>query len=684
MDREFSEYLDKLADNEHNASEQEIKKVMDKIKEKETLPRKHAKRSWYKPAGLIAACAMLVIGAVTLLPDLLHENNNDGIVYAAEDYAEIYDIIKDFQQEQYRHDDLFVDSGNGLFIEDMVVDTDQAAPESAVGGDTAQNSSNAEPQDDVYLYADEEKDYSETNNQVKGVDEADIVKTDGDYIYQLRKDDNTLFISSALGAESKLLSATSLFPTWEETESSGYYENAIAMYIFGDKLALVSLYEQWEEIYYYRNTCKTKVYIYDISNPAAPVLTETIAQDGNYSDSRMVDGKIYLISEYYIYNEIEKNDPETYIPSVYLDETAELIAPGDICIMGSIESESYLVVSSIDINDALMLDTQSLLGSSDIIYMTAQNLYIADAVYHIDNGEEYAKEQYLVTDQFEYCVTDIVRFALADGTISMEATGQIPGFANDQFSFDEYNGYLRIVVTDDRSSYSIYRDPIYGWENYEWNDDSRSNALYILDAQLQQVGAIEGLAPDERIYSTRFSGDIGYFVTFRQVDPLFAVDLSDPTAPKVLSELKIPGFSEYLHVYAEGRLFGLGKDADEETGISNTMKLSMFDTSDPANVTEKHTLILDTDHSEALYNHKAILIAPQHDLIAFPTDGGYDVYGYNDESGFYQKGHFESGEWYYDTRGLYVEDSIYICGFDTMTIVDMNTLEHLLTVDLVK
>jgi uncharacterized secreted protein with C-terminal beta-propeller domain len=150
-----------------------------------------------------------------------------------------------------------------------------------------------------------------------------------------------------------------------------------------------------------------------------------------------------------------------------------------------------------------------------------------------------------------------------------------------------------------------------------WDEDGSKtfNALYVLDADLQVAGSITDLAQDEVIYSARFDGDIGYFVTFRQVDPLFAVDLSNPKAPVVLSALKIPGFSEYLHLWSDGRLFGLGRDADVETGRAGRMKLSMFDTSDPADVTERKTLLLDSDYSAALYNHKAILISRDKNLI---------------------------------------------------------------------
>ena len=158
----------------------------------------------------------------------------------------------------------------------------------------------------------------------------------------------------------------------------------------------------------------------------------------------------------------------------------------------------------------------------------------------------------------------------------------------------------------------------------------------------------------------RFDGDIAYFVTFRQTDPLFTVDVSDPTAPKILSELKIPGFSEYLHKYSEGRLFGLGYDADEE-GVTDGMKLTMFDVSDPTAVSEKTTLKLDAYWSEALHNHKAIVISPQKDIIALPLEDGYTIFGYSDEQGFYRRAEMQfEGAWGGDMRGLFIGEHFYV------------------------
>jgi uncharacterized secreted protein with C-terminal beta-propeller domain len=196
------------------------------------------------------------------------------------------------------------------------------------------------------------------------------------------------------------------------------------------------------------------------------------------------------------------------------------------------------------------------------------------------------------------------------------------------------------------------------------SQSSQYNCLYTLDSNLLIIGKIEKLASGERVYSVRFDGDIGYFVTFRQVDPLFAVDLSVPSNPTVLSALKIPGFSQYLHPYSDTLLFGLGRDADEQSGKAGFLKLSMFDVSDPKNVSEKSKLIIDgVYYSDAISNHKAIIVDAVNNIIAFPADGKYLIYSYSPVSGFKQEAALQSpggSKYYYNVRGLYIGDFFYV------------------------
>ena len=217
-------------------------------------------------------------------------------------------------------------------------------------------------------------------------------------------------------------------------------------------------------------------------------------------------------------------------------------------------------------------------------------------------------------------------------------------------------------VTDDRTGEEL---------GYDYGQVKESNGLYILGKNLVLKGKIEGLAENESIYSARFLGDTGYFVTFRRTDPLFAVDLSNPEQPKVLGELKVSGFSDYLHGYGENRLLGIGMEADEDTGQQQGMKLSMFDLADPADVKEEARFRLENyNYSEALYNHREVLIDVEENLIGFSADGSdngnywrrYLVFSY-ENGAFVKKMELDmEGEdgGYMRMRATFIGDTLYL------------------------
>jgi uncharacterized secreted protein with C-terminal beta-propeller domain len=278
--------------------------------------------------------------------------------------------------------------------------------------------------------------------------------------------------------------------------------------------------------------------------------------------------------------------------------------------------------------------------------------------------------------------TKLVLFKIDGGSITEKASATVPGMLKNQFSIDEYKGAFRIVTTVQTYITKIYTD---GEDTYDYVN-LRANALYTLDGNLNVLGRIEDVAKDEVVYSVRFDGDIGYFVTFRQVDPLFAVDLSDPRAPRIIGSLKIPGFSDYMHVYKDGLLFGFGHDADEKDGRVRGLKLSMFDVSDPANLNEIHTKKLDAYWSDASYNHKAILVNADRSLIAFPAEGAYYVYGYDKQTGFYQKAKIDAGDnlWDGSLRGLFIGECFYVCSAERITAYALSDFVKLASLKLVK
>ena len=247
-------------------------------------------------------------------------------------------------------------------------------------------------------------------------------------------------------------------------------------------------------------------------------------------------------------------------------------------------------------------------------------------------------------------------------------------------SLDERDGYLRLATTEQTYSYSVYRDEKHDFENTKTNDDATqtSNDVYVLDCDLNTVGSVAGIAEGETVFSARFDGDYGYLCTYRQTDPVFAVDLTAPTDPKVVGELKLSGYSDYLHVWSDGMLFGLGMETTAVDGGATVdgMKLVMIDTSDPAKLHDLHTQTLDADYSEALNNHKAILVDSDKDLIAFPAENSYLVYGYSADDGFTLRKEIPVSQWDENNRGLYIGDYFYVVGSDQVNVLDLGTLEN--------
>ena len=196
--------------------------------------------------------------------------------------------------------------------------------------------------------------------------------------------------------------------------------------------------------------------------------------------------------------------------------------------------------------------------------------------------------------------------------------------------------------------------------------DDDTNSVYILDKDLKETGSIKNLAKDERVYSARFMGDVGYFVTFKETDPLFSVDLSDPENPKIMGELKIPGFSDYLHPYGKDKLLGIGMNVDEKTMSTDGVKLTMFDISDPENVKEEQTYVIENVYyTDVAYDYKAALVDTEKNLIGFAADseGGreYYTFSYDEKQGFTCTMHEEiNGNNMRITRGVYIEDTLYV------------------------
>jgi hypothetical protein len=277
-------------------------------------------------------------------------------------------------------------------------------------------------------------------------------------------------------------------------------------------------------------------------------------------------------------------------------------------------------VSVLTVGDDLAdLQPVSVQGSAETVYASTASLYVAAASW--DEGGSR---------------TDVHRFSLTgDGPASYTGSGRAPGHLLNQFSLSERDGALRLVTTLDGGGIGPVDgpaiDPAIGGPAVGVAPAGASSArLTVLDtdATLDEIGHLDGMGIGEQVQSVRFMDDLAYVVTFRQVDPLYALDLSDPRAPRLLGELKIPGFSEYLHPVGEGLLLGVGREVDPETGIDEGLKVSLFDVSDPLTMRETDQIVLPMARSEVSTDHRAFLWDPSRRQAVVPVElSGCDMSG---------------------------------------------------------
>ena len=484
-------------------------------------------------------------------------------------------------------------------------------------------------------------DFSTTNIQIEGVDEADIVKSDGKYIYVVSK--NKVFIISAYPAENaKILS---------QIEESGYPSE---LFINGDKLAVLG---------------REFVRIYDVSDKENPVLTRNISFNGYYFNSRMIGNFVYLIVNSgqidctYTWTPVilwpgigyevrRVKNLEITLPEIVVNGEARTVQANEICCSDA-PDRSYKFITVMAINTQ---DDSEEISTETILMGTAQNLFVSSSNIYIVYTTDASAEK-----------TIIHKIGVANGKFNYKCQGEVPGHVLNQFSMDEYKGYFRIATTT-------------GWYG--------ANHIYVLDEDLNITGRLENLAPGERIYSARFMGDKAYLVTFKKVDPLFVIDLSNPTSPRTLGELKIPGYSDYLHPYDETHIIGVGKDTEDAGSFAwyQGVKLALFDVSDPENPKEISKYVIGQRGTEslALGDHKAFLFSRSKNLLVIPAgDWSWQdayVFHISVDEGIVLRGTISHQE-YSVKRSLYVDNVLYTISDG---LVKMNSLEDLSGINEVK
>lgn len=528
-------------------------------------------------------------------------------------------------------------------------------------------------------------DYSSTNVQVEGVDEGDIVKSDGQYLYVL-SGHKAAIVEAYPAEKARLVSEIAFAGSPREA-----FINKNKLVVFGARPGYG----------------ETFIRVYDTADKEKPVLKRDVSCRGNYVTSRMIGDYVYVIINApvvvgpYPYGSEQKQKPENQtapgqkaeqkieLPELTIDGRTQTVLPTAIHYFDYPDrSYCYTMILSFNTqNDDEKVKSKTFLtGISQNVYASAQNIYLTGVkapdfrsltagllaelaglmppeirekfVQLQNSGQDPAQlvqeavnicEDYLSTlDEQESAAlaekilaarekwqmeiarqrdrTAIYKLAVANGEVTYRCSGDVPGQVLNQFSMDEFKGMFRIATT----SQGLLEN---------WQPNTRNN-IYVLDEGLQIIGRLQGLAPTERIYAARFMGERAYLVTFRRLDPLFVIDLRDPYQPKVLGELKIPGYSDYLHPYDENYLIGIGKEVPgeivplsapandgarvqiwppppRETGI----KIALFDVRDPAQPIEaaKYVIPGENADSPALRDHKAVLFSREKHLLAIPV-----------------------------------------------------------------
>lgn len=621
-----------------NLRPEQMEKKFLEMDSQKTVKKK--KKKFYYYSGLAAACLVLAAGVYTIgnysrnsqviegealteeaapeeesniTEETDNKTNSKNPLRAAGSYDDIYTFLEAEMKARKKEDGLAL--VENLFSWGMGGATEEAAAEEPMAMDTA-------------MPAETEKgaveDYSTTNVRQEGVDEADVVKTDGRYLYVLRNDNRKL---SIVDTENGLEETYCINMDEEQYVQEFYFlpsqKKLIAICsVYIEEIKGDSVYAGARMIW---DSSITQVITYDVSDAKNPKEIGKVEQSGGYSTSRLSDNHVYLFTNYMAGGDFAKTEPELYIPTV----DAELLDAKCIYLPETENGCMYEVITSIDINEPdRAKDSKAIFTNGGQLYVSNENIY-------------YYETEWAYTDRTEK--TTIRKIAYDNGELTPLAQKTVEGYINDSFSIDEYEGNLRVIVTV-----------------------GDTNSVYVMDRDLEMLGKIEGLAEDERVYSARFMGSTAYFVTFYETDPLFTVDFSNPKDPKIIGKLKIPGFSDYLHFYGKNKLLGIGMSVDEKTQVTEGVKLTMFDVSDKTDVKEEATYVMENVYStDVSYDYKAALIDVPRNIICFPayTEGGqnYYIFSYDEKEGFVCELNEEiNGYGMGVTRGVYIKDTLYV------------------------
>lgn len=531
-----------------------------------------------------AACVAVVLTAVTVVKPYLSDRNaiidvappeQQQVLNTFTSVDEIKSAIKEIESVYYAYG-----GKGGAFVDEEITDT--ITTEQPEGGADAAS-------------------FGDTYTQVDDVDEADIIKNDGEFIYYASTSLGCVKIYKPNGKDAELVSTIDDFlrNSDEYSEELSDTENVCDIYAYKNILAVNT--EKFE--YQHRNNDKddyyakvsTLVHLYDISDVTSPKKINSFGQSGTGISSRMIGNQLYLVTNDFIYSDECKDDFD-YLPYVCngKDSEKEPIKLSDISYGTSPSESCYLVISIIDVENAKKTtDTKAVFGAGTDMYCNRENMYIT--MNRLWSG-------YKGISECADSQTQIVKVNFSEGDIKFTAECEVPGNTHNQFSMDEKDGNLRVATT----SYNEKGNEV--------------NNLFVLDENLNKIGEVTGFAEDESIKAVRFMGDMAYVITYEETDPLFVIDLSVPTNPQIKGEVKISGFSSLLVPVDENTLLGIGYSTHtgEFSEVTDGVKFALFDISNPQKPAVLDSYVLKYATSDAQYNHHALLVNPQAGYYAIP------------------------------------------------------------------
>ena len=506
-----------------------------------------------------AVCAAIVIGAVCYNAYGGGEEVDQDGIRTFDSYGQIQKVLSGIKEES----PMVYATGGQPMVEDLA-EYDAAQPNGMAA--TAKSA-----------------EHSDTYIQVEGVDEADIIKTDGEYIYYTSRLGYDVVIAKV--SKGDVSDAAVIF----EDDTGISAEN---LFLTGDRLVITGMeYEESDNNYAPTRAETTAACIYDISNPEKPKFIGKYRQSGYYVSSRITDGYLYLITNDYL-----NNGRQRIVPLAGTGDAFDKLPAENICCFPEPYSKSYAVIGSVKVNsaeDKLKTRTRAVLGASDDIYCSGSAIYLPNFTVDYRNiSSDSADER-----------TTFIKADISKGKTDFSEQGSVRGRIDDQFSMDEKDGYFRVAATAFVKGKDV-------------------NYLYVLDEHLKTVGKVKGFAAGEQIKAVRYIGDTAYVITYEQTDPLFVIDLSDPKSPEMLGSVKITGFSSLLVPEGKDKLIGIGTaTSEEEFGeVEDGVKIALFDISDPL-----EPKVLDSKEykdwsSDVQYDHKALTVNDSEGWYAIPYE----------------------------------------------------------------